>query len=353
MFWPSCFMRGWISQTTTHRTLRELMSGQTLIALITAAASLVVSVATAAVSSSFRRRSETDLARLQSQLTEEQGERAARRDYVYEARKRLYTEFQPVLFQMTERCSSAMLRIKGMPESARSGRILWPGRLGDGWEDDPYHMVSTCWDLLAPLALFRIGQQKLTGIDMSVDAVTAWQYRLSRELYSSWGMGYELAVEEPALPFDDEERETRQHILSGHLEQIADCLIHHDEQAQLSCIRFSEFYSAFFKDPEFAKAMAHITLPLTNFHPQRKPVLWRLLLTQVHLHAAIIKTFESVADDRPQRIHPVDALTSVDWDDFDWRSPHDSLSGEEAVVIPVQAARSFLTKRLGMDSTGS
>lgn len=155
------------------------MSGQTLIALITAGASLVVSVATAAVSSSFRRHSETELARLQSQLTEEQSERDARRDYVYEARKRLYTEFQPTLFQMTERCSAAMTRITGMAESARTGRILWPGRLGDGWEDDPNHMISTSWDLLAPLALFRIGQQKLTGVDMSVDAVTAWQYLLA------------------------------------------------------------------------------------------------------------------------------------------------------------------------------
>ena len=328
------------------------MSGQTLIALITAGASLVVSVATAAVSSSFRRHSETELARLQSQLTEEQSERDARRDYVYEARKRLYTEFQPTLFQMTERCSAAMTRIKGMAESARTGRILWPGRLGDGWEDDPNHMISTSWDLLAPLALFRIGQQKLTGVDMSVDAVTAWQYILAREMYSSWGMGSELAAKEPELPFDDEERETRQYILSGHLEEIADCLIRHDEQGQLSCISFSEFKRAFFKDPEFIEALSHITLPLTNFHPQHKPVLWRLLLTQAHLHAALIKTFSSVANDQPQRIHPVDALTAGEWNDFDWRSD-DSLSREVAVVIPFQAARSFLTKRLETDSPGS
>ena len=86
-------------------------------------------------------------------------------------------------------------------------------------------MISTSWDLLAPLALFRIGQQKLTGLDMSVDAVTGWQYLLARELYSSWAMGYELAAEEPVLPFDDQERSTRQDMLSGHLEQIADCLI--------------------------------------------------------------------------------------------------------------------------------
>lgn len=282
------------------------MSGQAVIALITAAASLVVSVTTAAVSASFRRRSETELAQLQSQLTEEQSERAARRDYVYEARKRLYAEFQPVLFQMVERCSGAVGRIKGMAEGTRTGLILRPSRLGAGWQDDPYHMISTCWDLLAPLALFRIGQQKLMGVDMSVDAVTGWQYLLAREYYSSWNMGDELAAEEPALPFNDEEQETREHILSGHLEQIADCLIRRDKQGQPSCISFSEFSSAFFKVPEFIEAMAHITLPLTNFHPQRKPVLWRLLLTQAHLYAAIIKTFGSVANDRPQRIHPVD-----------------------------------------------
>lgn len=327
------------------------MSGQTLIALITAVASLVVSVVTAAVSSSFRRRSETELARLQDKLSEERNERAARRDYVYEAQKRLYTEFQPVLFQMMERSNGALNRIKGMAESAREGRILWPGRLGDGWKDDPNHMISTSWDLLAPLALFRIGQQKLTGLDMSVDAVTGWQYLLARELYSSWGMGGELAAEEPTLTFDDEERATRQHVLSGHLELVADCLIRHDEQGQLSCIRFSDFSSALRKDPEFAEVLSHITLPLTNFHPQHKPVLWRLLLTQAHLHAAIIKTFATVADGRPQRIRPVDALTSADWDDFDWRSD-DSLSREEAVLIPFGAVRSFLTKRLGTDSVG-
>jgi hypothetical protein len=44
------------------------MSGQTLIALITAATSLVASVVTAAVSSSFRRRSETELAKLETGL---------------------------------------------------------------------------------------------------------------------------------------------------------------------------------------------------------------------------------------------------------------------------------------------
>lgn len=327
------------------------MPEQTLIALTTAAASLIVSVTTAAVTYIFRRRSDMNLARLEDTLIEQRSERSARREYIYEAQKRLYTDFQPVLFQMVERCNGAVDRIKGLAESARSGRLSWPGRLGRGWEKDPYHMISTCWDLLSPLALFRIGQQKLTSIDVSVDPVTGWQYLLGRELYASWAMGYELAAEEPTLPFDDAKRKTRQNILSAHLEQVVDCLIRYGDKGEMSCLRFSEFQSAFRTDPEFAGTMTHVTLPLANFHPQSKPVLWRILIAQLHLHVAMMRTFASVVDGRPQRVHPCDALAPAEWDAFDWRSD-DSLSREEAVGIPFRAARSFLGKQLEVKSDG-
>jgi hypothetical protein len=125
---------------------------------------------------------------------------------------------------------------------------------------------------LAPSALFRIGQQKLTVVDMSVDKMTAWQYLLARELYSSWGIGPDrAAAENPVLPYDDEDLKTRQYIRSNHLEEIADFLIHHNEKGQLSLIRFSEFSSAFFNDREFAEARRHITCPLTNFTRNASP----------------------------------------------------------------------------------
>src|ERR1700756_3161083 len=116
---------------------------------------------------------------------------------------------------MMERCVGAMVRIKGIAESARTGLISESGRLGDDWEGDANYMKATSWDLLVPVALFRIGQQKLTGVDMSVDKATAWQYLLARELYSSWGIGPELAAENPALRHNDKDSETRQYILSN------------------------------------------------------------------------------------------------------------------------------------------
>ena len=145
------------------------MSNQTLLALVTALASLIVSVVTAVGSYVSKVRSETRIAQLQDTLTEARGERAARLDYVYEARKRLYSEFQPLLFQMVDGCDGARNRIRdSMVAGAREEHLLWPGRLGKGWIDDPNHMISTTWDLLAPLAFFRLGQQKLTGLDLSV-----------------------------------------------------------------------------------------------------------------------------------------------------------------------------------------
>ncbi len=196
------------------------MSDQTILAVATAIISLIVSVVTAVVAYVSKLSSETRIAQLQDRLTEARSERGARRDYMYEARKRLYSDFQPVLFQMVERCDGALNRIRdGIAGGAREGRILWPSRLGEDWTGDPYHMISTAWDLLAPLAFFRI-----------------WQYRLAKELYTTWTMGNELASQDPALPYEDAEPARRQHLLSGHLENVIDCLIRADENGRLSCI---------------------------------------------------------------------------------------------------------------------
>jgi hypothetical protein len=86
-------------------------------------------------------------------------------------------------------------------------------------------MTATVWDLVAPLALFRVLQQKLTSVDLSVDSTIRWQYVLARGLYNSWTAGNALAREHPGIDYNDEERQTRQHLLSGPLEQAVDMLV--------------------------------------------------------------------------------------------------------------------------------
>jgi len=225
-------------------------------------------------------------------------------DYEYDARRRLYAELQPVLFQLADRSARALERIQtSVVSGSREGSILWRGRLGSGWREDPYHMTATVWDLVAPLALLRILQQKLTSVDLSVDSTIGWQYVLAQGLYNSWTAGNALAREHPEIEYDDDERQTRQHLLSGPLEHAVDLLVplaHDGGSSRYTPISYSEFRSRFF-DEEFDYVFSAFSIPLTDLHPSSKRALWRILLVQVHILAALIKTFDSFLEHKRQQ----------------------------------------------------
>jgi hypothetical protein len=48
----------------------------------------------------------------------------ARREYEYEARKRLYREYEPVLFQLHQLCEVARTRISHMPQGMKDKHFL-------------------------------------------------------------------------------------------------------------------------------------------------------------------------------------------------------------------------------------
>ena len=270
------------------------------VAAIAAIASLMVSIVSAVMAYTTRVHGDKRLTELQNKLSEERESRSAQRDYEYDARKRLYAELQPVLFQLADRSARALERIQSsIVTGSREGSILWPGRLGSGWRDDPSHMISTVWDLVAPLALFRILQQKLTSVDLSVDSTIRWQYVLARALYNSWTAGNPLAREHPKIEYNDEELKTRQHILSGRLEQAVDLLVHIEGPSRYILIPYSEFQSRFFDDA--FEVFSRFTTPLTDLHPSSKRVLWRILLAQAHILSALIKTFDSFLGREPRQ----------------------------------------------------
>ena len=69
-----------------------------MIDIVLAIIALISSVITAAVAAFFARKNETRLRRLENDLAIKRAELDARRDYEYEARKRLYQECEPILF---------------------------------------------------------------------------------------------------------------------------------------------------------------------------------------------------------------------------------------------------------------
>jgi hypothetical protein len=207
-------------------------SPQTIAAFIAAAASLIVAL----ISYSGKRKSDRELAQLNAELIETQERRKAQRDYEYEARKRLYSELQPLLFQLVEASDNAYWRIQGLARSAREGRLT--GRSSRLRAQSRNYLPSTVYRLMVPLVLLRLCQRHLTVVDLSLEPEIHHQYTLAKLLYRSWNavrsltelgshpIAYEpyrgkskvLAPTNPAI-------EARQHLNLQQIDQAVESLI--------------------------------------------------------------------------------------------------------------------------------
>ena len=104
----------------------------------------------------------------ESKLSEEK----ALRDYQYEARKRLYEQFEPLLFCFNELADDAFRRIVGFCREAKNDNLTT-------WlSSEAYYLKNTIYRLLAPLAIFRLMQRRLTLFDLNLEPCINVQYLL-------------------------------------------------------------------------------------------------------------------------------------------------------------------------------
>lgn len=185
-----------------------------------------------------------DLEQLRSELGEASAERNARRDYEYDARKKLYAEYEPLLFQLIEQSENAYYRVLSLARTAREGDL---SPEGGGWLKRPgYYMRSTIYKLLAPIALFKIIQRNLTFVDLSVDPGISANYTLAKVLYLTFTCDFELAaLSSPALKYEphadvannrrneNPQQFWRQGIPLGCLDNVLhDCMLTNDQSDQ-------------------------------------------------------------------------------------------------------------------------
>ena len=330
------------------------MSTAVITALIAAGVSLVISAWTAI----WNHRSEQRLKLLEDTLAEARAERDAQRDYVYEARKRLYTEFQPLLFQLIELCESAQNRILNLAESARGGHL---GPDAPGWLDGyGYYLNSTTHRLLAPLVMVRLAQRRLTLVDLSVDPQVRFQYAMAKQLRATWMESWELAESEPAIRYAPHDPQAsrrahaepqvyaRQHVVAGYLDQAIDALIvRHDTTDR--CMTYGEFEDAI-NEPRspLRDRTEEFAALFVGFHPQTRPVLWRTLLAQAHVYEALIRSFDAAEGDAAESAGPTpaEAFRGEHSSLFDWRTAESEVSFDRAVSQPVAAVRGFLRERI-------
>jgi multidrug efflux pump subunit AcrA (membrane-fusion protein) len=136
-------------------------------------------------------RFQAELEVLKKQLESQKSEQDARRNYEYEAKKRLYEQSGPILFQFVETSELALNRITGIAGSIRHGSL----EPYSGWlsNTDSYYLKNTIYGVMAPMAAFRLLQSQLTLVDLSLYSYIGIQYEVAKGVYRTFSDDYALA----------------------------------------------------------------------------------------------------------------------------------------------------------------
>jgi hypothetical protein len=346
------------------------------VAIITAGISAGISI----LSIYLTKKNDVTLEKLKSKLEIERAEHDARRDYEYEARKRLYQECEPILFQFAELSESALRRIYALARNAKEGN-LGPERY---WlSTDHYFIRSTIYRLIAPMAAFKLLQHRLTNIDLKLDQSINIQYILAKILYYTFSSSPDLARSDPAIPYDpdqigaeskDLEESTKkerrakyperfwlQGLKVGTLDILAETLILSEKGSSdnnnIRIKSFGEFEQQFFKKGESIASHGDsnnnnntfevLFTIFSYFHPRTRPVLWRVLITQAYLYNAIKNIRNSEEEfnisnfDEFMKLFEIQKIKSK----CDWIQSHEEVSDEE-FNTPFMAAENYLKIQL-------
>lgn len=321
---------------------------------IAAATSLCGAFITAVLGQRIKRRNDEQLERLRDELSSAKGERDAALDYRYDAIKRLYTDLQPLLFQLSSLCASAYGHTRGLARTARNG---WLGTGPESWLRDDYFLLSTVYRLFVPAAVVELIQRRLTFVDLSVDQTLHKRYQLARLLVATWNSGFDIAASEPVLEYHPHDRDAEararaepaayglQHLYAGQVEALTACLIVRDAPEEPFRHRTYAEFERQCREDSAREAVGPALALISTFHPRTHPVLWRMLLVQAHVYWALAGVGERGLAD------PFD-LPEEERAKFDWRERGVAETEEEAVGNPLTGARSYLEHVLSASTLG-
>lgn len=279
------------------------------LAFLAAVATAVFSVYTQHQTAEENKNRDTKLAttnksleELRDRLSRRAAEESARRDYEYEARKRLYTQIQPLLFQLAELCEGSYDRIVSL-QRARVFRLLEPGS---------YVMLSTIYRLASPLVVIRQIQRSLTAVDLGVDPTVRGQYLVAKELARTLTCGEQLADTNPKLHYRWETWAERQHIGVGELEMLVKLLTVRDADGVTRSMDYSEFQACYQNDKEARRVINYSQVRLAGANPLSKPVVWRALVAQAYLQWVMLDMIERSLS-KPTSWEPPNAAFEFNW----------------------------------------
>jgi hypothetical protein len=249
---------------------------------------------------------------LSASLGRRKSEEDARRDYDYEARKRLYQECEPLIFQFVELSENALHRIYSLARSSRHGN------LPDWLCENDYYIASTMYNLLAPVVIYKLIQRRLTIVDLTLDKNIDRHYQLAKHLAWSFTADFDFAWGLKVIPLSYDPnnsswktlRQTdpaaywRQGLPIGRFDNAVESLIIRDPSpdGHQRIMSFGEFETELHTSrSKVSEAFSIVQDMFTRFHQETRPVLWRMLITQAHIYDAIVRFHKNDSDIKETR----------------------------------------------------
>jgi hypothetical protein len=246
---------------------------------------------------------ESQLAALNAKIKRDADEETAKRDYTYDALKRLYSDVNPLLFQLREYCDGSAWRTR---------RII----CGEIQVDDGRHLMTSSQRVCAPLVVAQELQRHLTAVDLRVDPVIRAQYIVSRELLWTLHAGKAIAHIEPRIIYPED---PRQHLTFAQLQRLVDALTVKDPDGSRRPMKQFELEDAWHdKDPRITKTLKSFERLFSGATPTSKPVLWRLLFA----HAYFMHVYVDLVD---RNSGEPGSLVPIDTESFRWPGADEDL----------------------------
>jgi hypothetical protein len=327
---------------------REIISSGKLVMVEFDIVAIVVSIVSAIVSIVsiyLNRKNNIELAKIKNDFEIKKDEQAAIRNYEYNARQRLYQEFEPLLFLLVEHSESAYRRIYELSRSAKSGNL----EPDQGWLSvNEYFMISTIHRLLLPLAVFSLMQRKLTIFDLDLVPYYKAQYLLSKCLYFSFSDDYSLANTEPSIEYDPDNHPKiyrKQGIYRGVIDNLVGNLIVSEPSGTTRLKSFGEFEKEYLRS-SMEQPYIVISDLFHNFHPRAMPILWRIFIAQAHIYNAIRFAREKKYLKSETNFKTLKTMSGPERQLFDWRSNPQEADDNEVFDKTFRAVELYLRDRL-------
>jgi hypothetical protein len=220
------------------------------------------------------------------------GEQNAERQYRMDAKKRLYSAIGPLRFQLSMACAEYANRVARMCDGKSRYDTSLTGYFGR----------STAYRLLRTLAVSELIERQIAYADFAIDPATRGLLRFKQRAFLCLS-SHQVSLDHP----DADWSRQRQHAFYDVLTMIASAMIVDEGEKGARALRFDEFMQTV--ETDGLSSFAPLPDLLSEFSPEKKPILWLRLLALARLCIGFV---EANGRDLGLEIKPIDSEAALD-----------------------------------------